>query len=230
MKRLSLVTLLVITACAQSPGYVPPFDRSTDVGKAPVVTASGLAFVGPVAVTGAALNQFASTTSAQFFGVISNETGTGNVVASTGATIQTPSIIGTATNDSSCTGCVGEYVEAKQVLAGATGLTTGTPKNVTFMSLTPGDYDVSGVVAYGGSPTGVTFQLCSISSTANTRGATESNEAIFYPNASGVTPVVPCPTIRFSLSATTTVYLVAGAQFSGGTQTAYGTLRARRTR
>jgi hypothetical protein len=51
-------------------------------------------------------------------------------------------------------------------------------------------------------------------------------------NTSGLNNVAgaPLPPRRLSLSATTTVYLIAKASFSSGTETAYGYIEARRMR
>ena len=54
---------------------------------------------GTMAVTGSGLNQFASTTSAQLAGVISDETGSGSLVFATSPTLVTP-VLGAATGTS----------------------------------------------------------------------------------------------------------------------------------
>lgn len=59
------------------------------------ITSTGTIACATCAVTGSPLSQFASTTSAQFSGVISDETGTGVVVLATSPTLVTP-VLGVA--------------------------------------------------------------------------------------------------------------------------------------
>jgi hypothetical protein len=142
-------------------------------------------------------------------------------------------IPGTATNDSAATGNVGEYVSAT---FSSLSLSNVTPINGTSISLTAGDWDVTGTISYSGpSGTVVLYADASVSSTTNTEG----NVASFYGGGVGgmsyFTSVnasfsVEAPVTRFSLSATTTIYLVAKANFSVSTLSAAGTIRARRVR
>ena len=131
-------------------------------------------------------------------------------------------------------GRVGEYVASVVPLGSAVALTTTTARTVTSISLTAGDWDVSalGYVAPAAT-TNVTQVGASISGTTNTLDLTVGRAAFtsfpaFVPGAVGLATTIPPH--RMSLSATTTVFLVAQATFSGSTASAFGMIRARRMR
>lgn len=67
-------------------GTVTQIDTSSPIGGGPITTTGTIDCL-TCGVTGSPLSQFASTTSAQLAGVISNETGTGSLVFGTGPTI-----------------------------------------------------------------------------------------------------------------------------------------------
>ena len=73
---------------------------------------------------------------------------TGTTTIGAGATITNPAIIGTTTNDDAAAGKIGEYQSAGIGFGSAISLTTATPANVTSISLTAGDWDVSGVIYF----------------------------------------------------------------------------------
>lgn len=157
-------------------------------------------------------------------------TGQLNYIDSTG---KLSKITATQTNDNAATGTIGEYVTATAA-PGAVSLTTAVAANVTSISLTAGDWDVSGVVNF--TPTATTSIAVLAggpSSTTATLGAQDtffrSSNATQVP---GTTVVIapPTPVVRFSLSGTTTVFLVTQATFTLSTLTAGGTIRARRVR
>jgi hypothetical protein len=141
----------------------------------------------------------------------------------------------TATNDSATTGNVGEYV-VSTVAGPGVAMTASTGINMTSISLTAGDWDVSAIFRFiGAASTTVSYAECSISTTSATADQATASE--FFAN--GVTyfgtihgsgfgvPVVPK---RLSLSATTTIYAVAFSNFGASTMSVSGTLRARRVR
>lgn len=142
------------------------------------------------------------------------------------------SFIGTTTNDNAATGYVGEYVSSTVASGSAVSLTTATPANVTSISLTAGDWDVRGVLGFVlNAATTVAYLGGSSSSTSATLGGL-GTEAYFP--GSGATlstgPQIALPVVRFSLSSTTTVYLVAQASFGVNTASAFGAINARRVR
>lgn len=170
-------------------------------------------------------------------------TGTTSVVLSSSPTITTPtiaiinntggvSIQGTNTNNSASSGYVGEYVTATLSSGSATSLTTAVAKTITSISLTAGDWDVYGYVNYvQAGTTNVTTLLTSLSLVDNTRG---TEELVTSFGGSGITgganPAGFTPFARMSLSGTTTVYLVARADFTVSTCSGWGSMRARRIR
>lgn len=155
----------------------------------------------------------------------------GNVAFSTGIVpVSTNGIVGTTTNDNANAGSVGEFPTPTNLTN--VSLTTITPANVSSVSLTAGDWDVQGTVMYtpAGSTTATTF-VSGISTTSATLGAngTFSAQVATY-TAGGGQPSITSPTVRISIASTTTVYLIADANFSVSTCTASGFLRARRIR
>lgn len=139
----------------------------------------------------------------------------------------TGGIVGTTTNDSAAAGKVGEVGTAN---ASGVSLTTLTAKTVTSVSLTAGDWDVTGSIAFtiGG--------LCSaiasgISTTNNALPAAPLSQFIGSTGSTlGTGSCISAPMQRISLSGTTTVYLVAQSNFSTSTVSANGTIFARRVR
>ncbi len=143
-----------------------------------------------------------------------------------GATIK-----GVATNSDAATGYVGEFLSAN---ASAQSLSTDTPANVTSISLTAGDWDVSGTVKFipaGGAA--VTVLQVAVNSTSATvpgiTGGLPVNQLVlaFTVNQAQSLPVA---TVRVSVAITTTYYLVGRATFGAGTCTADGYISARRAR
>lgn len=143
-------------------------------------------------------------------------------------------MIGTTTNDNAPAGVVGEYVSANLASGSAISLSTGVVANITNISLTAGDWDLSGVVLYH-SASGTTIPADvkqGISTTSATMGAQGNFSYDYIGIALSATddPAYTTPVVRVSISATTTVYLVCDSDFSVSTLTAYGFVRARRVR
>lgn len=141
---------------------------------------------------------------------------------------------GTATNDNAAAGEVGEELVASVASGSALALTTNVALTVTSITLTAGDWDVSGHVAFTSTAsTSFTIAAGSLSLTTNTSSSTlgrwnQTVSAAFVPNT------VPISTVmgpsRFSVNTNTTVFLVAFATFTASTSGAYGQIRARRVR
>jgi len=155
----------------------------------------------------------------------------------TGAAIipdQTSGITGTTTNNNANAGAVGEYVQSVLATGSSVTLATGVTSNVTSISLTAGDWDVTGAVDFTfGATTSYTNLIGSVSSTSATIGGQDSKFDFETPAAvptAGADATFPLPVVRFSLSGTTTVFLVAQGTFTVSTLKAYGTIRARRIR
>lgn len=146
----------------------------------------------------------------------------------------TSGIIGTTTNDSAAAGSVGEYL-ASGGIGSPVSLTTATPGDIFTLSLTAGDWDVTGLVFYlPSATTNVTITNAWVSSTSATLPSlflvTRSNFTATgsVMGGNGFSDVVI--TTRFSLAGTTTIYLGAQATFSISTLSAGGLIRARRVR
>jgi len=155
----------------------------------------------------------------------------------TGAAIipdQTAGLTGTTTNNNANAGAVGEYVTATIATGASVALGTGVTSNITSISLTAGDWDVTGAVDFTfGATTSYTNLIGSVSTTTGTIGAQDSKFDFETPAAvptAGADSTFPVPVVRFSLSGTTTVFLVAQGTFTVSTLKAYGTIRARRVR
>ena len=135
---------------------------------------------------------------------------------------------GTSTNDSAQAGSIGEYISNS---ASGTSLTNNISINVTSISLTAGDWDVNGVVEYNpGAGVSLTGMQLGASTTSGAINTTTGARSVYQYAAGSNAQFISVPVIRVSISATTTVYLVCLASFSGGTCTANGFIRARRMR
>lgn len=140
---------------------------------------------------------------------------------------------GTTTNDNAATGYIGEYVSSTVNSSPGVSLSTGTGANVTSISLTAGDWDVSGLVLYNpGATTVCSLSYAAITSTSATVPALTTGQASLECASKVANTIwgVVAPRIRISISSTTTLYLVANANFTTSTLVAGGTITARRQR
>jgi hypothetical protein len=155
---------------------------------------------------------------------------TGTVTAPSITFSSTSGIIGTTTNNNAAAGSVGEYVE-NIVAVTSVSLTSGTITNAATLSLTAGDWDLSGNIGFfGGSTTTPTFLKAWVSTSSSTDPG-----APYYANQFPTgTPFATAPyeftvpTLRVSLAAPATVYLSAQALFAISTCTCGGWVYARR--
>lgn len=178
-------------------------------------------------------------------------TGTGSVVRATSPTLVTPvlgvatattlafspttgGIVGTATNNNTNAGNVGEYIESVITSGAPVAVTNGTQVNVTSISLTAGDWDVSGICyllpAATTSVTRYAAGLSTVSATLQTAPGqfVDFTQAALVSGGNTFNDVIP--PYRFSLSGTTTIFLVTLNSFTVSTASAYGIIRARRIR
>jgi hypothetical protein len=143
---------------------------------------------------------------------------------------QTP---GTATNDNASAGKVGEFINATS--SSAVSLTTAAAKTIISISLSAGDWDITGTVYFQPvAATSIDRLRASIGPTTDTTNSTFGQfssqsyvGAVLGANDAITISVQP---FRVSLSATTTYYLVALANFTKSTMTANAFVRARRMR
>ena len=143
---------------------------------------------------------------------------------------------GTTTNDSAAAGYVGEYVAStiaygSAVACGVAGVNT----SITSISLTAGDWDVSGVFTFEGTGASSTLNWAAAggASSLSIGGASQGVAIIAPMNTSIWTQIsngFAIPTLRWSVSTTTTVYLVARVSATGGGSIGWGQIRARRIR
>lgn len=166
------------------------------------------------------------TSGKSIFGAFSNSSKVFEI-NSIGVVIPASGIKGKSSTGNATSGNVGEYVESKITISSATSLTNATAKNITSISLTAGDWEVSANVNFIGTGTTTTelvFGTLGTSATLPTDGSeiycgTPTTTSTY--KTGGATG-----TNRFSLASTTIIYLVVKATFSAGTMTAFGTLKA----
>lgn len=155
-------------------------------------------------------------------------------------------LLGTNTNDSAATGYVGEYFENNRTSTIAvtsatyfsidTGNSTFNDGNEVGITLTPGDWDISGSAYFDASTNAVITQPILFIGTAKgtsttgqsvTKNFTELNVSF----ATSGDVAISTPVWRVSISSSTTYYLKARCNHTGGTGvTAIGNIRARRVR
>lgn len=148
-------------------------------------------------------------------------------------------ILGTITNDDASAGNIGEFIYSFVPIASAINLTSNSAITITSISLTAGDWDVYGNIGFvpsGSNLASISRRSGGISLTNNTMptlsdptlSAMSIVTATNVPGGSNsYFGVCPC---RQSLSGTTTVYLIALANFTADTYTAFGFISARRAR
>ena len=148
---------------------------------------------------------------------------------------QTGGIVGTTTNNNANAGSVGEYIASTVLQASRVALTSGTPVNITSISLTAGDWDVTALLGLSeNSSTSWTYYAGSISTVSATHSTSQTNNILGSINSATLAVVnayIQAPVVRVSLASTTTYYFVGQGGFTGGSgQAAFGTIRARRVR
>lgn len=176
----------------------------------------------------------ATPNSANLRTLITDETGTGAAVFATSPQITTPDIVGTTAAGNAAAGSVGEYMESIIAVGSATALTTGVAKTVTSITLTAGDWVLSGIVYFAtAAGSNVTSTIAGYSTTTNTLDTTAGRFAIH--TFSTVTPGLltgiseTLPDYRFNVSGSTTIFLIAQSTFTS-TNGAWGIISARRVR
>lgn len=139
---------------------------------------------------------------------------------------------GTTTNNAAAAGFVGERVNSTVASGSAVSLTvSNTIYDVTSISLTAGDWDVSGIVVFdGGAVTATELRMGISTTTASLSGLGNASVCTPYPQVAGAAQTLTLPTLRVSLAAPSSVFLCARQIFTVGTPTAYGRISARRAR
>ena len=131
-------------------------------------------------------------------------------------------------------GYIGQVITSSVAIGSATSLTTATDKTITSISLTPGDWMVSGNIGFIAATTTVPTKLtASISATNNTQAISPNDGGFAQIQATlgtASTNVLTTSPMRINITSTTTYYLVGTATFTVSTLTAYGSITARRFR
>lgn len=159
-----------------------------------------------------------------------------NIVFSGSPTIATPAISGVTNASNASAGNVGEVISSSVVSGSQVSLTSTTAANVTSISLTAGDWDVTGTVVLNpAGTTTVTAIAGGISTTSATLVTTPDANGLPTVNiaatlTTGAVQRLSIATYRINVSSTTTVYLVAQSTFATSTMGAFGAIVARRAR
>jgi hypothetical protein len=221
---------------------VKTFGAAGNVGKLVVAgTTSGTTVINATAVASGTLTLPAVTdtlvgkaTTDTFTNKTFNTAAAGNVLQVSNVTVSAGQYPGEPTTGSATAGNVGEYVEAILGSGSATSLTTGTAKTVTSISLGAGDWDVRLVGSFIPAGTTSITQLGAYISLVNNTVDTTAGRFCQTPMAAVVSGgqgfSIGIPPYRFSLSGSTTIYLVVSANFTVSTLTAWGIISARRIR
>jgi hypothetical protein len=123
-------------------------------------------------------------------------------------------------------GYVGEFISSQILIASAVTFTSTIVKDLTSISLTAGDWDVVGNIAYSGT----TITNCNIwISLSSASGPDASLATSISPLATSTRVALNAPTLRVNVTSTTTVY-ISGNVTGTGTLTACGGIQARRRR
>ena len=140
-------------------------------------------------------------------------------------------IVGETTGTSAPPGTIGEVISSSIPVGSAVAMTSGTPINVTSITLGPGDWDIYGMIdLHPGSGTSIANTTLGISQTSNMMGQQDTYSTNLYNTTSSIDLSANTPTVRFSTSVQTVIYLVVSGTFSTSTLSAYGTIWARRAR
>lgn len=143
--------------------------------------------------------------------------------------------LGEASTGNATAGNIGEYTDNPIVAGSAVPLVSTTPKTIASITIAAGDWDVSATFyAAPAATTSMTQDAASVSTTTNTLDTTTPGR--FTQRV--YTAVVPAGFVqiqaiapqRFSVSGSTTIFLVGQATFTVSTLSGYGTIRARRVR
>lgn len=150
--------------------------------------------------------------------------------------IPSAGIKGTTTNDAATALNVGEEISAIQSTY-TNYTTTATYQNITSITLTAGDWDLSAFFTYSSNSATITAAANAIfaisTTTASASGATEGKNISYVPQAAllGTSEFSDAiPSYRVSISGSTTYYLNSQATFTIGNPQFVGSIRARRIR
>lgn len=223
---------------------VKTFGAAGNVGKLVVAgTTSGTTVLNAASVASGTLTFPAATdvlvgkaTTDTFTNKTLDSAGAGNVIQVGSVTLSKGQYPAETTTGNATAGNVGEYISVSVAQGSAVPLTTGVTANIiSTLSLTAGDWDVQAMPRITGAATttvGRTQASISLVSATNSvvAGCLYDNyyNNVAVLNFSDLT--LPIPTVRISLSGTTTIFLVANVTFGVSTCSGYGFISARRAR
>lgn len=219
-------TAYVITSYASPPAIgstTPAAGSFTTIGSSGLATLSSLS-TSSATITGGSINSTAIGATTPSSGKFTTLTATGAITPAT-----TVGIVGTTLADNAQAGSVGEFLTAS-----ATGVsqTSATLINITSLTLTAGDWDVS--YAYAAAPAGTTtVQGYNFGLTTTTGAQAPQWQRVIQAGintAAGSGGEFTGAPVRFNVSSSTTVFLTAATTFSVSTLTGSGIINARRRR
>lgn len=235
MKRVTIIgalCALAISALAWADGLTVPFSI-------PATTCTNQFIRSIAAATGIGTCATVSLTADVTATLPPGNGGTGvansfNTTVTSATSIGRGQYQGSDGTSSATAGNIGEVISSAVASGSAASVTTGTPANVTSITLTAGDWEVFGQVYYiGAGGVSITQSACAISLTT---GALPSSDTIgegyslLGQSASLNTSSPNCPSVRQLVTSNTSVFLIKYAVFTIGTMTAYGNIHARRMR
>lgn len=181
---------------------------------------------------GAGVTTFLGTpSSANLAAAVTDETGAGALVFA-----NQPVINGVTSGAAAAAGQIGQVLSStiNQATGGTTGFTTGTPKTITSIPLTAGDWNVWGTVCANPAGTTTISQVAGGLSTTNNAFSSDATTGVpgtaslnltFTPGTIQCTPIGQTVV---NVSGSTTLFLVAQFSFGVSTMGGYGSVFARR--
>jgi hypothetical protein len=125
-------------------------------------------------------------------------------------------------------GSVGEYLSSTVTSGSAVALTSGAVTDVTSLALTPGSWNLFGLIGFGGSSTAMVYARGGASTASVTLPTQGTYSGMQLTSVVSSDAQFALPTLVLNIASPTTYYLVAQSSFSSGTVNAYGFIGARR--
>lgn len=200
--------------------YTIPFGLPSDVGNTLVNLPVTAATAGGTKI--GYTNKINNIDVMRFFAYSDGSGGTTNI---------TVDIKGTSGAIPAPSGYVGEVITSKVGFGSAVGMSSGFAANVTSISLTAGDWDVSGNINFNYTSATVTGNAAGINTVSATMpvDGTEVSSGVRTTTLSEIDGIT-VSTKQINVATTTTVYLIGLPTFSAGSCSCYGSIMARRIR